>query len=254
VAAVAAAVMLAVVVGCGSRPTETVRLYAGAGLRPAVDELVEAFRAETGIEVLPDYDGSGVVITRAREDNDADLFMPGDVWYVDELHRRTGRVVSKTQVSWFVPVLIVAKGNPKGIRSLEDLFRDDVKVALGNAQACQVGRISTKILKKSGLDRATLKDVKEADTVNLLGVWVKVREVDVAIVWDAIAANVADDVDVIEIPRDRNIISSVVVALLNTSKNPGAAQQFIDFMTGPTGRDILRKRGYRVEPPDQPAS
>ena len=236
--------------GCGGEEAKMgVALYAGAGLRPAVEDLVRAFRTETGIEVVADYAGSGVLISRAREDDDADLFMPGDVWYVDRLQELTGKVVSKTQVSWFVPVIIVRKGNPKKIAALDDFFRDDVKVALGNPKACQVGRISGEILRKNGLDRSRLPNVKESLTVNELGVWVKMGDVDASIVWDAIAANVADAVDVIPIPKDRNVISNVVVGLLSTSRNRDAAKRFIDFMTSEAGRAILKRRGYRTEAP-----
>jgi len=249
---VAVALVLSVALLCscdGKREGKrTLRLYAGAGLRRAVRDLAAEFEAATGIRVEPDYGGSGILISRARQDPEADLFMPGDVWYVDELDRRAGLIESKTPVSYFVPVIITAKGNPKNIRELKDFFRDDVRVALGRADACQVGRISGRILEKSGLDRADLSP-KESLTVNELGVWVKMGDVDTAIVWDAIAANIADSVEVIEIPADRNVISRVVVGLMRTSKDKQAARRFIDFMTGQKGRAILKSNGYRIEAP-----
>ena len=227
----------------------SVTVYAGAGLRPAVDELTEAFEAETGIEVVADYAGSGMQITRVREDKSADLFMPGDVYYVDRLQELSGKVVSRTDVSWFVPVVIVKKGNPRKITTLADFYRDDVTVALGNPRACQVGRISAKILEKNGHRREDLGTIKESLTVNDLGVWVKMGDVDASIVWDAVAANFADAVDVIAIPKEKNVISHVVVGLLSTSQHPDQAQAFIDFITSEAGRAILRKRGYRVDAP-----
>ena len=235
--------------GCGGKQeeTKTLRLYAGAGLRRAVDELAAEFEKTTGIVVVPDYGGSGMIISRARLDPEADLFMPGDVWYVDQLHKQAGLIESKTPVAYFVPVIIVRKGE-KRIKTLEDLFRDDVTVALGNPKSCQVGRISDKILAKSGLSRAKL-NAKESLTVNELGVWVKTGDRDAAIVWDAIAANIADSVDVIEIPKDKNVISRVVVGLMKTSKDKESAQRFIDFMTGEKGRSILHGKGYRTESP-----
>lgn len=246
----AALFAVAALMGCGGdgESRESVKLYAGAGLRRAVDELITEFKKETGIEVVPDYAGSGLQISRLREDADADLFMPGDVWYVDRLHELSGRIASKTAISWFVPVVIVRKGNPKNIRGLRDFFRDDVTVALGLPKACQIGRISGRILEKNGLVRAEL-DPKESLTVNELGVWVKMGDVDAAIVWDAIAANIADSVDVIEIPREKNVISHVVVGLLTTSKNKDAAGKFINFMTSRAGRAILKRKGYRIEAP-----
>ena len=247
-AGVAAA--LAGLAGCGQKkaPPRSIRLYAGAGLRRAVEQLSAEFEKQTGIRVEPDYAGSGMLVTRAQADPDADLFMPGDVWYVDRLQDKAGLIAEKTPVAYFVPVIIVAKGNPKAIRSLADFFRPDVAVALGKADACQVGRISGAILAKNGLDRGHLTP-KESLTVNELGVWVKMKDVDGAIVWDAIAANIADAVEVVEIPPDKNVISRVVVGRMTTSKDRDAAKRFVTFMTGPTGREILRRNGYRIDAP-----
>jgi len=249
--AVIALLSLAVLSGCGDddKGKESITLYAGAGLRTAIDELSAAFEAKTGIAVIVDFAGSGMLITRAREDDAVDLFMPGDVWYLDRLQELTGKVASKTDVSWFVPVILVKKGNPKHITTLADFYRDDVRVALGNPKACQVGRITATILKKHGLKREDLGTVKESLTVNELGVWVKMDDVDVTIVWDAIAANTAESTDIVSIPKEKNVISHVVVGLMKTSQKTESAQRFIDFVTSDEGRAILKKRGYRTEAP-----
>lgn len=225
-----------------------VTLYAGAGLRPALQELIATFKTRTGIAVEADYAGSGIAISRARLDDEADLFMPGDVSYVDRLQELTGKVESRAAVSWLVPVIIVRKGNPKKIAALEDFLRPDVAVGLGRADVCQVGRISSKILKLSDVDRSKL-DATESLTVNELGLWVKMGRVDAAIVWDAIAANVADAVDVVEIPRRKNAISRVVVGVLRTSRHPAAARRFVEFLVGDEARRILARRGYRTKAP-----
>ncbi len=246
----AGALLLAWVVGCGQKEDRRapLRLYAGAGLRPAVEELVKAFAARTGQRIEPDYGGSGLLVTRAREDSGADLFMPGDVWYVDRLHELTGRVESKTAVAWLVPVIIVARGNPKGISSPADFFREGVRVGLGKPQACQIGRISVQILRNHGLDPQRLV-AKESLTVNELGVWVKLGDVDAAIVWDAIAANLADAVEVVEIRAESNVLSQVPIALMKTCRDKVGAQRFIDFVAGPEGQAILGRAGYRTQAP-----
>jgi molybdate transport system substrate-binding protein len=242
---------------CGDRPesapgenTEQVRLkvFAGAGLRRAMDELGAAFEEKTGVVVDFDYGGSGMIISRAKEDNDADLFMPGDVWYVDRLHELTGKVQERVTVSYFVPTIIVQAGNPKNVKTLQDFKREDLVAALGNAEACQVGRLCVKIFENAGMDRKSI-DAKESLTVNELGVWVKMGDADAAIVWDAIAANIADSTEMIEIPREYNEVSTVVAGLLNTSRHPEQARQFMEFMLSEAGQTILRGKGYRTDTP-----
>lgn len=232
----------------GRELNPTLRVYAGAGLRPAMDELGKAFYQTSGIKVEFDYGGSGMIITRAREERDVDLFIPGDVWYVDELNKKAGLIESKTPIAWFVPVIIVQKGNPKKITGLKDFYRKDVKTGLGNTKACRVGVVSQKIFKKAGLDISKLEP-KESMTVNELGVWVKMKDVDASIVWDAIAANFADGVDAVKIPKNDNVISKVVAGLMNTSKRKTTAKRFLQFIKGKKGQKILKAKKYRTEEP-----
>jgi molybdate transport system substrate-binding protein len=248
-AGVALLLLAAWLCGCG-KPAENIRLrlYAGAGLREALEALTAAFAGETGLAVEVDYAGSGVLISRAKGDPQADLFMPGDVWYVDRLEEVTDNVAERTQVSYFVPTIIVAKGNPKNVSCLRDFARSDLKVALGNPQACQIGRLCVDILANVGLDSAAL-NAKESLTVNELGLWVQMKDVDAAIVWDAVAEGIRESVDTIEIPEAVNKISTVVCARLKSAPHPKEAQHFLQFLVSPTGQRLLREKGYRTEPP-----
>jgi molybdate transport system substrate-binding protein len=250
-AGAAALLLLAWLGGCGRAPEAVhLRLYAGAGLREAAEALTAAFQRETGITVDVDYAGSGVLISRAKGDPQADLFMPGDVWYVDRLAEVTDNVAERVRVSYFVPTIIVAKGNPKKVSSLQDFARPDLKVALGNPQACQIGRLCVQIFAKAGLDSAALK-AKQSFTVNELGLWVQMKDVDAAIVWDAIAEGIRESVDIIEIPEAVNEISTVVCARLKRAPHPKEAQRFLQFLVSPAGQRLLKEKGYRTERPYQ---
>jgi molybdate transport system substrate-binding protein len=227
------------------------RLYAGAGLRPAVEKLVSAFESKTGIQVEPDYGGSGLILSRAKADDRADLFLPGDAWYVNRLQTLSNKVAERETVAYFVPAIIVTRGNPKGIHGLEDLARPDVRTGLGDPKACQIGRVSAKILEQAGIHPAPA-GLQQSLTVNELGVWVKTRNVDAAIVWDAIAKNIAADVDIIPIPAARAIISEVVLASLKESRAPEDCKRFLAFVKSSEGEAILREAGYRVDNPAGP--
>ncbi len=234
---------------CSERKNEVLKLYCGAGLRIAVDELIGDFKKSTGIEIEPDYGGSGVIIVRAEENKDGDLFMPGSVSYVDDLHRLTQMVDKKFMTSYFVPVIVVQKGNPKNIKGLKDFARKDLSIALGNPKACQIGKLTSKMFKKNKID-ADYANAKQSMTVNELGVWVKMKDVDASIVWDAIAENVKDSVDIIQIPKTENIISKVAVAVLKTSKNKKEAMRFAQYLLSENAQKIFKKNGYRTSLPE----
>lgn len=246
-AVVATALAIASLAGCTSSDDDVI-LFAGAGLRKAVDELAEAFEAKTGRRVRVDYGGSGIIVGRVKQGAEADLFMPGDVGYVDKLGER---IIERKQVSWFVPTIIVAKGNPHKITGLKDLLNKDIKVALGDPKACRIGQVDELIFKKNNLDAKAIaaNGPMLSNTVNQLGVWVKMGTADMAIVWGAIAENLGDAVDRIEIPAEQNVVSSVVVGLLDTSARKDAARQFMAFLVSPEGRTILQSKGYRTTAP-----
>jgi molybdate transport system substrate-binding protein len=247
-----AAVVLPCVSGCRRDESagKAVKLYAGAGMRKGVDELIKAFSEQSGVRIDVEYGGSGPMMSRAKIAGDGDLFMPGDVGWVDQLHASAGIVEDKKLVAYFVPVIIVRKGNPEKILKLEDFFRPGLTIALGN-EYCQVGKASKKILEKNGLD---IKDIEpkrlmRSKTVNELGLFVKTRRADAAIVWDAIAINNSDALDMIEIPLERNRISQVVVGMLSTGRHKDDARKFVDFIVGDAGQEILKQHGYRTSKP-----
>jgi molybdate transport system substrate-binding protein len=227
----------------GSQP---LTIFAGAGLRRAIESLKNAFTKKTGIKVITDYAGSGILITRARGSKKVDLFMPGDVYYVDRLNELTNRIAKKTPICYFIPVIITAKGNPKKIKTLKDFLRKDIRPALGNPKACQVGRLCAKMFRKNNIDYSKIKAMQSL-TVNELGVWVKTGNADAAIVWDAIADNIKKDIEIIPIPKNENIISKVVVGQLKDSPSPKAAMEFLAFIISPEGQTILKKYGYQAK-------
>jgi len=236
--------------GAADKAKGSLYLYAGAGLRPAMEDVARAFTARTGAQVQCDYGGSGMLISRLRLARTGDIFMPGDTWYV-ELAENEGLIASKADVCWFVPVILVEKGNPKNVRTLADLARPGVRLGLGNPKACQVGRASEEIVAKNKIDAAAIEKnlVFSSVTVNELGLQVVTGKLDAAIIWDAIAAQYADRADVVPIPPGQNVFSRVAVGVLKSSKDRALADEFVKFLQSDDGQAIFRKFHYRTEPP-----
>lgn len=234
----------------GEKADAALFLYVGAALKPVMEDLAEAFRAKTGARVECDFGGSGMLISRLRLAERGDIFMPGERWYVEQAVK-DGLVASQKDICYFVPVILVQKGNPKNIRSLADLVRPGVRLGLGNPQSCQVGRASDEVFDKNGIAKEAVEKavVFQSVTVNELGVQVTVGQLDAAIVWDATAAFYADKADAIAIPPARNVVSNVAAAVLKCSAQPARAQAFVDFLLSPEGQAIFRKQHYTTEPP-----
>ncbi|HOD80861.1 MAG: putative binding protein precursor [Planctomycetes bacterium ADurb.Bin126] len=234
----------------GHKPAELL-LYCGAGIRPPAAELAAQFERRTGRHVSIDPAGSEILLSRIRISRRGDLYMPGESHYVDQAQKE-GLISQRAVTCYFIPTILVAKGNPKFVRSLDDLLKPGIKVAIGNPEACAVGLQTRRIWDKNKLswDDLMKNVVFQSLTVNELGTLVKTGTVDVAIVWDAVAAMYEESAQAVSIPHERNVISTVEIAVLTVSKNSEAAAEFLRFAASPEGREVFRKHKYSVELPE----
>ena len=235
----------------GTQETERkLFLYSGGGLRLAVNECVEIFSKEFNAEIECNYAGSSVLLNQVQMTKRGDLFMPGDVSYIDKVEP-ANLVESKNTVCYFIPTILVRKGNPRNIRGLEDLTKPGIDLGLGDPGVCAIGRTSVQIFEKNNIDVEEVERnlVFNSLTVGELGVQIQVGKVDAVIVWDATAAQYADSGDVIMIPTDQNIISTVAIALLSNSEDKKLAREFMDFITSERGQAIFRKHDFSTELP-----
>ncbi len=230
--------------------TPALMLFCGAGIQLPVAELVEAFSQEHDCRVEADYAGSEVLLSRIKLKKKGDLYMPGDASYV-EMAAEAGMIASSKPACFFVPTLLVQKGNPKKIASVNDLTGQGLRIGLGDVNACAIGRQSRKIFKKNGIAWEQIADnVKfQSLTVNELGVQIQAGSLDAVIVWDAIAKQYLRHGEMVEIPPDRNVISTVPIAVLSFSQHMQLAERFTEFAVSERGQAIFRKHHYRVDPP-----
>ncbi len=257
-----AASVLGLTLGGGCRPVDPsaerqarpqMLLFCGAGLRPPVDILVEEFSAAQQVSMAVDYAGSEMLLSKMKLSGQGDLYMPGDNRYVDAAAAE-GLIASQESICYFVPVILVCKGNPKQIRGLADLAREDVRVGLGDPRACSVGVVSREVLKKNNMAWETIEpSVKfQSATVNELGMQVQTGALDAVIVWDAVAKQYAQHADEVPIPLSHNVVTAVDLAVLSSSQHAEAARRFVEFACSSRGREIFRQHGYLVSPPTMP--
>ncbi len=227
-------------------------LYAGAGLQPVISEMAEIFRKKTGVVVHCDFGGSGMILTRLKLAQRGDLFIPGDTWYV-ELAQQEDLVSETAGVCYFVPVILVQEGNPKGIKDISDIARPGIRLGLGNPKSCQVGRLSEELIAKNKLDKTAVEKnlLFSSATVNELGIQMQTGHLDAVIVWDATAQYYSKGTVIVPIAPEKNIIAVVAAALLKSSTNRAAAKAFLDFITSESGQDILRKHKYTTIKPQE---
>lgn len=227
-----------------SGPRTNLYMYCGAGIRPIMDKVVDAFKVKMkNVRIDVGYAGSGCLLSQLTFARRGDLYMPGETFYLDQAKKK-GYVTSEKLTGFFDPVILVQKGNPKQVRGLADLAKPGLKVGLGEPDACAAGVAAKKLLADARLTSQVEKNVTvRANNVPELGNYVKLKSLDAAIVWNLTAVQVAADCDAVALPPGSYQPSPIPVALLKFSQHPAEAKAFIDFLTGLEGQKLIKDGG-----------
>ena len=226
----------------------TLLVHAGAGIRPPLDELGKIFEEKTGVKVEYSYKGSGCLLADICFSQRGDLYIPGEVFYVEQARER-GFIEDSRVVAQMSTVVIVQKGNPKRIGGLRDLTRSGLRVGLGDPEAVAVGRAANQTLVKAGILKGVEKNVEmRALNVVELGIGVKLRHLDAAFVWDATAHLFTGDVEMVEIPDEWRVDCPIPVAVLNLSSHQREAERFMNFLATEEAQQVFVRHGYGLPP------
>lgn len=223
---------------------EKVFLYCAAGIKKPLEALAREYEKEYGTRVEIQFGGSGTLLANIELAKTGDLYLAADESYV-RIAKEKGLVDESIPVAHLVPVIAFPKGNPKGISKIEDLLRDDVKLALANPDAAAVGRIMKLVLSESGLWDKLEKKVKVfKPTVNELATDVSIGAADAAVVWDAIA-NQYDELDHIMVPEFASARQRITVGVLKSSAAPVEALRFARFLSSrDRGKPVFDQSGF----------
>lgn len=238
---------------CGNKDNteKSILLYCAAGVKPAVEKIAKEYYKEYGVRVDLQYGGSGTLLSNLRVAKQGDLYLAGDKSYIDE-GIAYGFIKETQPLAFMKPVIAVAKGNPKGIQSVEDLIKKDIKIAIANPDAASIGRLTKKILSKSQQWKPLQKKVTVLmPTVNEVANSIKIGAIDAGIIWDA-TANQYKELNYIAVPVFSKSVKNITVGVLNYSKQPTEALKFLRYLSArDKGLIIFKELGYQPIKGDQ---
>jgi molybdate transport system substrate-binding protein len=257
--AIATAVMLA---GCiteeapestPSSPTtasSSLMVYCGAGMRKPMDEIGSVFEDQYGVTVDYNYAGSNALLSQMELTQIGECYMPGATKYID-IAAEKGFIEYKQNVCYHIPVITVPTGNPANITCLGDFARDDVKLVWGDPEVAAIGNAGVKILEKNGLYNSTWPNViATLPTMNEVMMQIAMGQADASVNWwDTV--KFVEEIDVVEIPKEQNIIKIVPIGTTTFSEDEETAKQFVDFVASEEGKAIFEKQGFITYPNDE---
>ena len=274
----AAALSLAMLAGCGggaSQSTDSsaadsnsadaaeLTVFAGASMTETLNRIAEDYKSvDPNVTLTFNFASSGDLLTQIKEGADCDVFIsaaPKQMNALDgSLIEDTGKnpdgldeLLGGTRIDLLENkvTLAVPEGNPKDIKSFDDLAdklkSGDVLLAIGNSDV-PVGQYTQKIFAHYGLDEAALassgvltygSNVKEVTTQ------VSEGAVDCGIIYatDAFSAGL-DTVDEATADMCGQVIYPA--AVLRNSTHADEAKAFLDYLTTDEAGKVFESVGF----------
>ncbi len=276
-----AALLLAVALvaaGCGSSgagsggSTAKLTLVAYSTPREAYQALIPAFQATTpgkGVSFSQSYGASGdqsrAVLAGLAADVVEFSLAPDMTKLVDAnlVSADWNAGASKGMVTDSVVVLMVRKGNPKGIHTWNDLIKPGVQVITPNPFSSGGARWNVMAAYgaaiKQGKTPAQATDfllqlfknvpVQDKSAREATQTFVGGKgDVEIAYENEAIAAQQAGQAVDYVVP-DQTILIENPIAVTTKSKHQTQAKAFVDFLESSAGQQIFAKKGYRPVDP-----
>jgi len=225
---------------------QPITLYCAAGLRAPVEEIARQYEKETDTPVQTQYGGSQTLLANLEVSHSGDLYLAADDSYLD-IARKKQLIAETLPILHMAPVIAVHKGNPKGIRGLDDLLQKDVRIAQANPDAAAVGKLTREALSKTGQWEALKKrTVVFKPTVNDVANDIKVGSADAGIVWDATVSQYPE-LERVHAPELAGKTANVSLAVLKSSQDPTAALRFARYLTArDRGLPAFQKDGFQT--------
>jgi molybdate transport system substrate-binding protein len=225
----------------GGSPSE-IKVFAAASLTAAFTELGEQYSsANGGTRVSLNLAGSQALATQIQQAAPADVFASADIPNMDKVKDLVGtpQNFASNQLQ-----IVVEKGNPKGVKALDDLANPDLKVVLA-VEEVPAGKYAKQVLDQAGV---SVSPVSQEDNVKAVVTKVSLGEADAGIVYVTDVTAGGDKVEGVEIPGDQNVLATYPIATVKASKAQDKAQAFMDLVLSADGQQVLKEYGFLPPP------
>jgi len=232
--------------GCGWpwARRERVQAYVVHSAETACQELIRQFRKERGIRVDASYGCRRSLYETLRENRDGDIYISSSKTNLARARNEdigAGPVVAFGEL---LPVIVVARGNPKQIATVGDLARPGVRVCLGAEKSC-IGAVADKILLKNKLTGKIAPNVvKRLRRAEAVARSVDGKAIDAAIVWLSTVRDLGSRrVDAVPIPAEHSVVEPLCFVVLRTGKKRAEAEQLGYFLQSERAKETLTEAG-----------
>lgn len=243
-----------------AEPLELI-VFAAASMTETLNQIAEMYKAVApNVTLIYNFDSSGTLKTQIQEGAECDLFISAGQKQMNQLDITADPEVNTDKLDFVLEgtrinllenrvTLCVPEGNPKDIKSFDDLAdklkAGSVLMAMGNSDV-PVGQYTQKILAFYGLDEEKLAKggvITYGTNVKEVTTQVTEASVDCGVVYctDAFSAGLT--------PVDyatKEMCGQVIypAAVLNISRNQEAAKEFLAYLQTEDAMKVFEAVGF----------
>lgn len=246
---VATAITLASLAACkpgapSSSSKAPLLVHCAASLKAPVEAIARDYEKEEGVTVRLQFGASQTLLAGVEVSKTGDLYLPADDSYLVPAKDK-GLVTTTIPIATQTAVLVVKKGNAKAVKSLADLQRAEVRLAIANPDAAAIGKLLRAELGDTWKALAA-KAVLTGATVTEAANAVKVDSADAAFIWDAMLPQYPD-FEAVTAPELSKVQAEVAVGLLTCASESAAAMRFARYLAAKDkGLPVFQKQGFAV--------
>ena len=228
------------VVACAAGSGDTVTVSAASSLTDAFREIETAYEADhPDVDIVVNFSGSATLREQILGGAPVDVFAAADSATMEDVVAAGATAGSPVVFARNRLQIAVPKGNPAGVRGLDDFADPGLLIGLCSA-GVPCGDLARRALQLAGVTAAV--DTNEPDVRALL-TKIEAGELDAGLVYASDVVARADRVDGIELDPAAQVETVYPIVLIGDGDD--AAAGFIGYVTSPAGRDILTRYGFQ---------
>lgn len=231
---------------------KTLQVWSCGGLAEAMIPANKAFEQATGVSVI--YTGAfAAALGKSLMGNGRTEVFAGRVLDLAKNLRKAGRMKSFIPLCFTSYVIVTPKGNPAGIKTLEDMTRSGVRVAMAQHASAPGGAAVIGLLKKAELLEKIMPNLVENGTCVQRSVELVCKgKADAMIVEPRIPAMplFQADLEIVTIPESVFPPGPLTftVGVMEEAKDYSLAGQYQQWITSPDGGGPFFERAGFIAP------
>jgi molybdate transport system substrate-binding protein len=221
---------------------------AAISLSQALQELKTVYQSSnSNIIITYNFGASGALGQQIQQGAPVDVFFSAAAKQMNGL-QQANLLINETRRNLLTNRLVlITPTNGVVLRDFQELTDEKIKrIAIGEPKSVPVGQYTQEMLTKIGLWQQIQPKLVLGSNVRQVLNFVESGNVDAGIVYTTDTK--ASDKVTVRLTAAKNLHSPIVypVSIIRSSRHPGAAKMFVEFLAGDRAKIVFQKHGFGI--------